>query len=499
MLSYLDERQAHWLSTSPKLLTSNDHVHRMYHQAIEDMGALRIYDLDISAEEWVPAAGVPWFVTLFGRDSLIVSLQTMIVSTGFARGALSCLSEYQANVRDDYRDAQPGKILHEIRFGELAHFHAIPHTPYYGTADATILFLLVLSETFRWTGDSNLLKKYRKAAEACLGWIDRYGDLDGDGFQEYKTNSPLGYENVGWKDAGDAVVYADGTPVKQPKGLCELQGYVYDAKVRMAEIFAVLGDSARAQELLQQAQTLKQKFNEVFWMEDEGCFAYGLDPQKRLITTVASNAGHCLWSGIADPDKAERTAHRLIQDDMWSGWGIRTITSRNPAYNPFSYHLGSVWPHDNSIIAAGFKRYRLADEANRVIRSVLDAARRFEAYRLPEIYAGIKRRGSDDFPALYPPGANIPQGWASASIFQMLQTILGIRADAPHKRLYVHPTLPGWLTDLQIQNLRVGPCSFTLHFWREGDHSRWEVVDMMLNPGVPHEEAIQVVDEPEMI
>ncbi|HEX6478327.1 MAG TPA: glycogen debranching N-terminal domain-containing protein [Ktedonobacteraceae bacterium] len=499
MLSYLDERQAHWLSTSPRVLTSNDNVYRMYRQAIEDMGALRIYDLDISDEEWVPAAGVPWFVTLFGRDSLIVSLQTMLVSTGFARGALVCLSEYQANVRDDYRDAQPGKILHEIRFGELAHFQAIPHTPYYGTADATILFLLVLSETYHWTGDIYLLKKFRKVAEACLGWIDRYGDLDGDGFQEYKTYSSRGYENVGWKDAGDAVVYADGTPVKQPKGLCELQGYVYDAKVRMAEIFAVLGDSARAQELLQQAETLKRKFNEVFWMEDEGCFAYGLDPQKRLITTIASNAGHCLWSGIADPDKGQRTARRLLQDDMWSGWGIRTLTSENPAYNPFSYHLGSVWPHDNSIIAAGFKRYRLPDEANLVIRSVFDAAQRFEAYRLPEIYAGVKRKGADDFPALYPPGANIPQGWASASIFQMLQTILGLRADAPHKRLYIHPTLPGWLTDLQIQNLRVGPCSFTLRFWREGDRSRWEVVDMMLNPGIPHEEAIEAVDEPEMV
>ena len=250
------------------------------------------------------------------------------------------------------------------------------------------------------------------------------------------------------------------------------------------------------QELLQQAETLKRKFNAVFWMEDEGCYAYGLDAEKKLITTIASNAGHCLWSGIADPDKGKRTARRLIQDDMWSGWGIRTITSKNPAYNPFSYHLGSVWPHDNSIISAGIKRYELPDEANVVIRSVLDAARRFEAYRLPEVYAGVKRKGTDDFPALYPPGASIPQGWAAASIFQMLQTILGLRADAPHKRLYVHPTLPGWLTDLEFQHLRVGPCFFTLHFWREGDRSRWEVVDMMLNPGVPYEEAIEVVDEP---
>jgi glycogen debranching enzyme len=460
------------------------------------MGALRIYDLDVSEDEWVPAAGVPWFVTLFGRDSLIISLQNMSISTGFARGALKRLAEYQAKERDDYRDAQPGKILHEMRFGELAHFNAIPHTPYYGTADATLLYLIVLSETYRWTGDLNLLKQYREVAEGCLTWIDQYGDLDGDGFQEYKTFSSLGYENVNWKDSGDSVVYADGSQVKQPKGTCELQGYVYDAKVRMAEVFQALGDQARAQALLQEAETLKRNFHAVYWMEDEACFAYGQDGHKKLITPVTSNAGHCLWSGIADQDKAERTARRLLQDDMWSGWGIRTLSSKNPAYNPYSYHLGSVWPHDNGIIAAGFKRYGLANEANQVIRGMFDAAERFEAYRLPEIFAGLKRKGKNsDFPALYPPGANIPQGWASGSIFQMVQTMLGLRADAPHKRLYVNPTLPEWLPELQLRGLHVGPCTFTLHFWREGDRSRWEVVHMALDSGVAAEDAVQVMDE----
>jgi glycogen debranching enzyme len=267
----------------------------------------------------VPAAGVPWFVTLFGRDSLIVSLQAMVVSSGFARGALKRLSEYQARERDDYRDAQPGKILHEMRAGELAHFHSVPHTPYYGTADATILYLIVLSETYRWTGDVKLLQQYRPVIEACLQWIDSSGDLDGDGFQEYQTCSPLGYENMGWKDAGDAVVYADGSQVKQPKALCELQGYVYDAKTRRAEVFAVLGDQTRARQLLQQAQTLKRNFNAVFWMQEEGCYAFGLDPHKQQITSIASNAGHCLWSGIADPEKAQQTARRLLQDDLFSG------------------------------------------------------------------------------------------------------------------------------------------------------------------------------------
>ena len=492
-----DERQARWQERCTEVLTPNDHVYRMYQQAVEDMGALRIYDLDVSDEAWVPAAGVPWFVTLFGRDSLIVSLQNMSVAPGFARGALKRLAEYQATQRDDWRDAQPGKILHEIRFGELAHFRIVPFTPYYGTADATILYLLVLSETYRWTGDVQLLKTYRNVAEACLNWIDLFGDLDGDGFQEFKTFSAQGYQNMGWKDADDAVVYADGSQVKQPKALCELQGYVYDAKVRMAEIFQVLGDSERAQTLQQQAAALKHNFNSAFWMEDEGCFAYGLDPDKKQITSIASNPGHCLWSGIADQEKAERTVKRLLQEDMWSGWGIRTISSKNPAYNPFSYHLGSVWPHDNGIIAAGFKRYGLANEANFIIRGVFDAARRFEAYRLPEIFAGLKRQGKTaDFPALYPGGANIPQAWASGSIFQMLQTILGLRADAPHKRLYVCPTLPAWLRSIELHHLHIGPCAIDLRFWRDEDKSGWEVIGITADHTVAKEDMIEILDDP---
>ncbi|MBO0781148.1 MAG: hypothetical protein J2P37_20200, partial [Ktedonobacteraceae bacterium] len=323
-LSNFDERQKLWQECCTHIRTPNNHVYRMYRQAIEDMGALRIYDLDVSDEAWVPAAGVPWFVTLFGRDSLIVSLQNMLISSGFALGALKRLAEFQASDRDDWRDAQPGKILHEARFGELAHFHTIPFTPYYGTADATTLYLLVLSEAYRWTGDIALLYTYREVADACLRWIDTEGDLDGDGFQEYKTFSSAGYENMGWKDSWDAVVYADGSQVRQPKALCELQGYVYDARVRMAEIFEALGEDARALALRHQAEWLKRKFNQAFWVEREGCFAFGLDADKRQITSVSSNAGHCLWSGIAEPEKARRTARRLLRDDMWSGWGVRT-------------------------------------------------------------------------------------------------------------------------------------------------------------------------------
>ncbi|HJT59572.1 MAG TPA: glycogen debranching N-terminal domain-containing protein [Ktedonobacteraceae bacterium] len=494
--SQFDEVQARWRERCTDMATPNNDVYKTYRQAIDDMGALRIYDMDVSDEAWVPAAGVPWFVTLFGRDSLIASYQNMAVSAGFARGALRRLAEHQATERDDWREAQPGKILHEIRFGELAHFHKIPFTPYYGTADATILYLIVLSEAYRWTGGVDLLKEYRKVAEGCLDWIDHYGDLDGDGFQEYKSYSSYFYENVAWKDAGNAVVYADGSQVKQPKGLVELQGYVYDARIRMAEVFQALGDEARAKALQQQAETLKRQFNQAFWMEDEGCFAFGLDPHKKQITSIASNAGQCLWGGIADQDKAERTAKRLLQEDMWSGWGIRTLSSKNPAYNPYLYQLGSVWPQDNAIIAAGFKRYGLVDEANQVIRGMFDAIDRFESFRPPEVFAGVKRQGALDFPVLYPGGANIPQAWATGSIFHMLRTLLGLRADAPHKRLYVDPALPEWLPEIELRRLRVGPCSIDLRFWREGDNTRWEVRNVKAGENAPQADLIRVVSEP---
>lgn len=490
--SDLDQRQVLWLQRCTKIVTSNNALFRMYHQALEDMGALRLYDMDVSDDAWVPAAGVPWFVTLFGRDSLIASYQTAMVAAGFGRGTLKWLAHYQATERDDWRDAQPGKIMHEIRFGELAHFHLRPFTPYYGTADATMLYLILLSETYRWTGDVELLREYRDVACKCLDWIDRYGDLDGDGFQEYQTFSKDGYENLGWKDSGDAVVYPDGSQVKPPKALCELQGHVYDAKLRMAEVFSVLGDEARATALREQAESLKRKFNQAFWLEDEGCYAFGLDPNKQPIRSIASNAGRCLWSGIADPEKAQRTAKRLLQEDMWSGWGIRTLSSTNPAYNPLDYQRGSVWPHDNGIIAAGFKHYGLVEEANQVICGMFNAIECFDAYRPPEVFAGGQRKGHLDFPVLYPKGANIPQAWSTGSIFHMLRVILGLRADAPHKRLYVQPTLPPWLPDITLKDLHVGSCALCLHFWREGDASRWEAEEIKAEK---QEDKIQVLAE----
>jgi glycogen debranching enzyme len=410
---------------------------------------------------------------VFGRDSLLVSLQNMIVNNGFVRGTLQKLAELQASERDDGRDAQPGKILHEMRFGELAHFKKIPHTPYYGTADATPLYLVVLHEAWKWLGEEALLRQYRDVALGCLEWIDSYGDLDGDGFQEYQTRSPQGYENMGWKDAHDAVVYPDGSQVRQPKALCELQGYVYDAWMRMAEVFTALAEPDRAAELRRKAAALQQRFEERFWCAELGCYAYALDPDKKPVRTVASNAGHCLWSGIARPERAALVIKRFFEPDMWSGWGIRTLSAQNPAYNPLSYQRGSVWPHDNGIIALGCKRYGFHAEAARIARAISEAASYFESYRLPELYAGIARHPGT-FPILYR-GANVPQAWAAGSVFQLLQALLGLQGDAPRQRLYVDPHLPSWLRDVTLRGLTIGKARLDLRFWREQDRTRWEI------------------------
>ena len=463
---------SNWRKVTTSVTTVNEDIYRLFKQSLEDMAALRLPDY--SERECIPAAGVPWFVTVFGRDSLIVSLQNMIVFPEFARGALDILGQLQATEVDDYRDAQPGKIPHEIRYGELAELKRIPHTPYYGTADATALYLITLHETWKWLGDDALFRKHEHTARKCLEWIDRYGDLDGDGFQEYQTRSSQGYENMGWKDAGDSLVYPDGSRVNGPKALCELQGYTYDAWLRMADAFDYFGDTEYAVELRQRARKLQQQFEEQFWCEEINYYAYALDGHKRQVKTVVSNPGHLLWSGLAASEHAGFVVQRLLEPDLWSGWGIRTLSEANPAYNPFSYQNGSVWPHDNGIIAMGFRRYGYAKEAAMIARDISEAASYFAFYRLPELYAGIKREPGS-FPVQYL-GANVPQAWAAGSVFHLLRAVLGLNADAHKQTLYVHPELPRWLPEITFHNLRVGNAAVTLHFWREGDKTRYDVV-----------------------
>jgi glycogen debranching enzyme len=466
------ETMADWLESVVKIRTSNEEFYRLFRQALEDMAALRLPIQGTDHLVFLPAAGLPWFVAPFGRDSLIVSLQNTLIYPEFAGGALEILGSLQAKAVDNYRDAEPGKILHEMRYGELAHFKLIPHTPYYGTADATPLYLITLHAAWRATGDRELLERYLDTAEGCLSWIDNYGDRDGDGFQEYQTRSPVGYENMGWKDAGDAVVYPDGSLVKGPKALCELQAYVYRAWLGMAAIFAALDKPRRARELRGKARELFDRFNEAFWDEELCFYAYALDGDKKKVLTIASNAGHCLTCGIVPPARAAKVVARLMAPDMWTGWGIRTLSAKNPAFNPYGYQTGSVWPHDNAFIAMGFMFYGFRAEAARIAHDISVAASHFLFNQLPELYTTLER--DDAFPIQYI-GANVPQAWAAGSAFMLTQAILGFLPDAPRDKLYIDPWLPSWLPDITVQDLRIGKHKLDIRFWRDGETTAFAV------------------------
>lgn len=475
-----------WYHSVAECAAANDDVAHAYRQAVEDITVLRLCGADAPAQDCVVAAGIPWFTTLFGRDSLIICLQTLPITKQFAPAVLRALSALQATGSDDWRDAQPGKIPHEIRYGELAHFNEIPHTPYYGTADATCLFLIALHETYRWTGDRQLVEALLPSAERALEWIDRYGDADGDGFQDYSRRSPRGIRHQGWKDSGDAVVHEDGRDVASPVALVELQGYVYDARRRMAELYDEFGAPAKASALREAARTLRARFAEAFWWPEERTFYFALDGAKQPVRSVVSNAGHPLWSGIALPEHAAGVAARLMAPDMFSGWGIRTLSSHHPAFNPFGYQVGAVWPHDNSLVALGLKRYGRVEDALRVAAGIFEAAACFQAHQLPELFAGLTRQ-SRSFPVQYLE-ANIPQGWAAGSVFALLRMILGLRADAPRNRLLIHPTLPEWLPRLKLLGMTLGQARFDLEAFHDGDRTHHRVT--------VHSGCLRVVEEP---
>jgi glycogen debranching enzyme len=447
-----------------RLETPNITVRRAWERSVLDMEALRLEDPSFERGVFIPAAGVPWFVTLFGRDSLVVSMQGISGFPEFAVGALRRLSVLQATGDDPERDMEPGKIPHEIRHGELAQLGLLPFQPYYGTHDATSLFVIVVSYLYHWLGDVGVIERYLPNVEAAMAWIDRSGDRDGDSFQEYATRSRHGYYNQGWKDAGDAIPAADGSLAPLPLAICELQGYAYDAKLRLGDMYEMVGRPKDAERLRKEAHRLFDRFNEAFWWEAEGTYYLGLDGNKRPIETVASNAGHLLASGIVPADRAARVVGRLMAEDMWSGWGIRTLSSDHPAYNPFSYHTGSVWPHDGATIAGGFRRYGFVEEASQVARGLFDAAERFQAYRLPELFAGLPRQ-TGSFPVQYL-GANVPQAWAASAIFRLVALMCGIhaRTDATGSRIYLDPALPDWLPSLSIQGLRAGRGAVDLAF-----------------------------------
>ena len=435
-----------FLESAPQLETDWDPLHHVYERSLIDLAALR-FTSELFPEQALPAAGLPWFMTVFGRDSLITSFQALPFVPELAETTLRVLAARQSKEDDPFRDAEPGKILHEIRFGELTHFDERPHSPYFGTADATPLFLILLDEFERWTGDSALVRELEPNARAALEWIDKWGDRDGDGYVEYeRRNTETGLANQCWKDSWDSIRFADGTIARGPIATCEIQGYVYDAKVRAARLARdVWGDVELAERLESEAEALKRRFNEDFWIEERGFYALALDGEKQRVDSLTSNVGHLLWSGIVPEDRAERLAEHLVGDALFSGWGVRTMADGEAGYNPIRYHNGTVWPHDNSLIAHGLARYGFRDEAARISLATLEAATFFR-YRLPEVFAGY-RRTRTSFPVEYPT-ASSPQAWATGTPLLILRVLLGLEPDGDD--LNVNPHLPDKIGSIEL-------------------------------------------------
>jgi glycogen debranching enzyme len=411
-------------------------------------------------------AGIPWYTTVFGRDSIITSLQALPLTPRIARDTLRYLAHYQGEKEDAFTEEQPGRIMHELRRGELARAGEIPHVPYYGTIDATPLWLILLHETWRWTADDDLLRELLPNARRALDWIDRFGDRDGDGFVEYHRTSEKGLVNQGWKDSGDGVPFPDGTLPEPPIALVEVQGYVHDAKLRMAQVFRALGDVERADALRAEAEALRQAIHDRFWLDDLGTFAIALDGDKRPVPTATSNAGHLLWSRVPSPDQAARMAEHFLGDDMFCGWGIRTLSAAHRVYNPMSYHNGSVWPHDNAIVALGLALAGHTRATLPVLSGLFDVSCGFLNHRLPELLCGMER-GRSQAPVHYPVSC-IPQAWAAGAFFMLLQAVTGILPDAPAGVVHVRdPQLPEFLRELTVSRLRVGRSWVTLQFVRE--------------------------------
>jgi glycogen debranching enzyme len=439
-----------WLAEVPRFECESALLKNVLDRSIVDLAALRI-EGTLEGERYVlPAAGLPWFMTLFGRDTLITAFQTVGIGPELARGALHLLGALQGTKVDDFRDEEPGKILHEIRQGELTVTGKKPHSPYFGTADATPLYLILMSAYWRWTSADAFVRDRWPNVLAALEWIDRYGDRDGDGLLEYQTRSSQGLGNQCWKDSWDGVQFADGAIPDLPIATCELQGYVYDAKLRVAELAErLMGDPRLAERLRREAAALADRFNDVFWSDARGgYYVIGLDGDKRPIDSMTSNMGHLLWSGIVPHDRAATVAGHLMSAAMFSGWGVRTMSSDDAGYNPIGYHVGTVWPHDNALVAAGLARYGFRDEANAVCLAQLEAAG-FSDFRLPEAFAGLNRRFGR-FPVPYPTACS-PQAWATGAPFLFLAVMLGLRAR--HGEVTIDPRVPEELGRVFVHGL----------------------------------------------
>jgi glycogen debranching enzyme len=441
------ERMAQWRRSVPVVDTDHEGLRAVVAKSAEDLGALRIFDPDYP-ERTVVAAGAPWFMTLFGRDSLITAWMALLVDPELALGTLQTLARFQGKEVNPHNEEEPGRILHEMRFGEASSLSLGGGTIYYGTADATPLFVMLLGELRRWGLAREAVDELLPHADRAIEWIEQHGDRDGDGYVEYQRTSDRGLRNQGWKDSADGVRFADGGLGEPPIALAEVQGYVYGAYLARAFFAAEQGDHVMSSRLRGKAAALKAAFNRDFWLEDRGWLAMGLDRDKKPLDALTSNMGHCLWTGILDADKADAVAKRLLSPDMFSGWGVRTLASSMTGYNPISYHCGSVWPHDNAIVAAGLMRYGHVRKAQRIIMAMLDAAVAQQG-RLPELFSGLDRL---ELPIVVPyPTSCSPQAWSAASPLLMLRTLLRLDPWVPRGKVWLHPALPE-----QIGRLHVG-------------------------------------------
>ena len=432
---------------APVLEIGWEPLRRSWERSLEDLQSL---SLDVGGGLLVPAAGAPWYMALFGRDSLITAYQTMILGPGPAKNTLKALARYQAGDKDDFRDAEPGKIPHELRVGELAFFDEIPQTPYYGTADATPLFLILLHEVWRWGGGAGFVREMEGTARRALGWVLHHADRV-EGYVAYATRSSAGLKNHGWKDSANSVLFRDGSRARGPIAPCEVQGYVYDACRRSAELAELVWeDEELARELRTEAETLKERFDRDFWMEDRSYYAIALDGAGRRVDSVTSNAGHLLWSGIVPLQRARLVADRLLGEELFCGWGIRTMAAGEGGYDPASYHNGSVWPHDNALIACGLGRYGLREEAGRVAAALLDAAPHFD-HRLPEVFAGYSKKEARE--PLELPKSCSPQAWAAGTVPILVRAMLGAEPDPKSRSLVTDAVLPKGIRSLTLEGV----------------------------------------------
>ena len=453
--------EQHWVQQITRIRSDKGTFNHIIERAEQDMYLLR----QSFGKYKTVSAGVPWFSALFGRDSIITASQTLMLNPQIAKETLQLLATYQGKTDDDWREEEPGKILHELRLGELARCQEIPHTPYYGTVDATPLWLMLYAEYYAWTHDVETLEQLWSKAVLAMDWIDR--NIRETGYLSYYQKSKGGLANQGWKDSGDCIVNRKGELATGPIALCEVQAYVYAAKLRLAEIARLKKRIDLSDRWTEEARNLKLRFNRDFWMEDQDFCALALDGNGQQVDSITSNPGHCLHLGIFTPEKAYSVAERLRAPDMFNGWGIRTLNSLSPAYNPMGYHIGSVWPHDNSLIALGLRSLGLVDQALEVFQGLFDMTNQQPYQRPPELFCGYERNG-DNAPVQYPVACT-PQAWATGSIFQLLQMIVNLVPDAPNNCLrIIDPTLPESISSLSLHNLKVGPTILDLEFERSG-------------------------------